>query len=61
MDDEIKIYSIENILNTLVVECNSIYLHQKDIDLKIEVPKEKIERFEYLVINGITFKKDKSE
>ena len=53
--------TIQDKLNTLVIECNSIYLHQKDIDLKIKVPKEKIERFEYLVINGITFKKDKSE
>ncbi len=45
----------------LIIECDHIYLHQTSIDLKIEVPNEKIEQFDYLIINGIKFKRDKSE
>ena len=47
--------------NTLTIECEHIYLHQTSIDLKIEVPNEKIEQFDYLIINGIKFKRDKGE
>ena len=68
--DKIKFYMEENTLkvapykpssNTLTLECEHIYLHQTSMDLKIEVPTEKIEQFDYIVINGIKFKKDKSE
>ena len=47
--------------NNLIIDCEYIYLYQTSIDLKIEIPKEKIDRFDYLIINGIKFKKDKSE
>ena len=47
--------------DTLTIECEHIYLHQTSMDLKIEVQTEKIEQIDYLIINGIKFKKDKSE
>lgn len=47
--------------NNLIIDCEYIYLYQTSMDLKIEIPKEKIDRFDYLIINGIKFKKDKSE
>ena len=47
--------------NNLIIDCEYIYLYQTSIDLKIEIPKEKIDRFDYLIINGIKFKKDKGE
>ena len=47
--------------NNLKIDCEYIYLYQTSMDLKIEIPKEKIDRFDYLIINGIKFKKDKSE
>lgn len=47
--------------NTLTIDCEHIYLHQTSIDLKIEIPKEKLEQFDYLIINGIKYSKDKSE
>lgn len=47
--------------NNLEIDCEYIYLYQTSMDLKIEIPKEKIDRFDYLIINGIKFKKDKSK
>lgn len=47
--------------NTLIIDCEHIYLHQTSMDLKIEVPKEKLEQIDYLIINGIKFKKDRSK
>ena len=47
--------------NNLIIDCEYIYLYQTSMDLKIEIPKEKIDRLDYLIINGIKFKKDKSE
>ena len=47
--------------NRLTIGCEHIYLYQTSMDLKIEIPKEKIDRFDYLIINGIKFKKDKGE
>lgn len=44
-----------------IIECEHIYLHQTSIDLKIEIPKEKIEQFDNIIINGIKYSKDKSE
>ena len=46
---------------SFIVNCEHIYLYQISIDLKIEVPNEIVEQFDYLIINGIKFKKDKSE
>ncbi len=45
--------------NILTIECEHIYLNQTSMDLKIEVSNEKIEQIDYLIINGIKFKKDK--
>lgn len=42
----------------LTIECEHIYLRQTSIDLEIEVPNEKIEQFDYLIINGIKFKRE---
>lgn len=47
--------------NSLTIDCEYIYLYQTSMDLKIEIPKEKIDRFDYLIINGIKFKKDKGK
>ena len=47
--------------NSLKIDCEYIYLYQTSMDLKIEIPNEKIDRFDYLIINGIKFKKDKGE
>lgn len=47
--------------NTLIINCEHLYLYQTSIDLKIEVPKEKLEQIDYLIINGIKFKKDRSK
>ena len=47
--------------NSLTIDCEYIYLYQTSMDLKIEIPNEKIDRFDYLIINGIKFKKDKGE
>ena len=57
ISNEIK----NSLYNNLIIDCEYIYLYQTSIDLKIEIPKEKIDRFDYLIINGIKFKKDKSE
>ena len=57
---EYKTLKIEPYKN-FIIECEHIYLHQTSIDLKIEIPKEKLEQIDYLIINGIKFKKDKSE
>ena len=45
----------------LTINCDNIYLNQKSIDLEIQIPTEKIESFDYIVINGIKFKKDMGE
>jgi len=51
-----------NILpKTLIMNCDSIYLHQKSVNLEVQIPTEKVEQFDCIVINGIKFKKDKSE
>ena len=47
--------------NSLTINCEYVYLYQTSMDLKIEIPKEKIDRFDYLIINGIKFKKDKGK
>ena len=47
--------------NSLTIDCEYIYLYQTSMDLKIEIPNEKIDRFDYLIINGIKFNKDKGE
>lgn len=52
---------INPMYNTLIINCEHIYLYQTSIDLKIEVPKEKIEQFDTIIINGIKYSKDKSE
>lgn len=57
--EEYELY--EPSYNILTIECEHIYLHQTSIDLKIEIPTEKIEQIDYLIINGIKFNKDKSE
>jgi len=57
---EVNTLKIEPYKN-FIIECEHIYLHQTSIDLKIEVSNEIIEQFDYLIINGIKFKKDKSE
>ena len=47
--------------NILTIECEHIYLHQTSLDLKIEIPTEKMEQIDCLIINGIKFSKGESE
>lgn len=57
-----KVIALENDLpKNLYIECASIYLKQKSIDLEIQIPTQKVEQFDTLIINGIKFKKDRSE
>jgi len=41
-----------------ILDCDNIYLNQKSIDLEIQIPTEKIKQFDYIILNGIKFKKE---
>ncbi len=43
--------------NTLIIECDKICIKQKDLELNIEIDTSKIERFDYIIINGVKFQK----
>lgn len=43
--------------NTLIIECDKICIKQKDLELNVEIDTSKIERFDYIIINGIKFQK----
>lgn len=45
-------------LPELIINCDHIYLTQKGIDLKVEIPQEKIANFEEIIINGIKFTRE---
>lgn len=40
---------------TLQIDCDIITLKERTTDLTINIPTEKIERFDYLILNGIKF------
>ena len=40
---------------TLQIDCDTITLKDKSVDLTINIPTEKIEQFDYLILNGIQF------
>lgn len=40
---------------TLQVECDTIILRERSMDLVIDVPTEKIKAIDYLILNGIKF------
>lgn len=61
MSDKLYSFSSFQRPTTLIIECDNIYLHQKSIDLTIEIPTEKIEQFETLTVNGVKFVKYRSE
>ena len=42
-----------------VVSCNKIILKNKTLDFVFEIEQPKIEEFEKIIINGITFVKEK--
>ncbi len=43
--------------NTLTIECDKVCIKQKDLELNVEIDTSKIERFDYIIINGIKFRK----
>ena len=50
---------LENsIVNKFVIECDNICLFHNSLGISIPIPNEKIECFEAITINGITFKKE---
>ena len=42
----------------LEIVCDNICLFHNSLGISIPIPNEKIERFETITINGITFKKE---
>lgn len=50
-------YVLENYKDLETLD-DSIYLHQKSIDLEIQIPTQKVEQLDYIIVNGIKFKKD---
>ena len=43
---------------TLYIDCDTITLNQKAIDLNISLQKEIINKFDSIIINGIKFNKE---
>jgi len=50
-----------NLHRNLYLECDKIYLTHTFADISIEVTSERIDKWEYIIINGVKFKRDKSE
>ena len=47
-----------SMVNRLEIDCDNICLFHNSLEISIPIPNEKIERFETITINGITFKKE---
>ena len=46
---------------TVQIDCDTIILNKKDLDISFKLDTVKIENFDRLIVNGITFiKEDKS-
>ena len=44
---------------TIQIDCDTIILDKKDLDITFKLDPAKIENFDRLIINGITFIKEK--
>ena len=47
----------ENVYSTLHINAKSISIHQNEIDLTFDINSNKLERIQYLEINGVKFKR----
>lgn len=56
-DEEMKIVP-SNLSRTLIVDCDDIHLRHSSLDLNINIPNEKIECLDSIVINGVKFIKE---
>ena len=45
---------------TLNIDCETIILNKKDLDISFKLEAAKMENFDKLIINGITFVRDKT-
>lgn len=48
----------DDLPRNLFIECDSICLNQRSIDLEIQIPTRKVEEFDFIIINGVKFKKE---
>ena len=44
---------------TLSIDCDTIILNKKDLDISFKLDAAKIENFDRIIINGITFIQDR--
>lgn len=59
--EPVETVTSNSLSKNFIIDCNSIYLNQKSIDLEIQIPTEKVEQFDCITINGIKFKRYKGE
>lgn len=59
--DEVAIGKIDlNPYKTLTIDAEMIKLHQKDLDITIDVPNDFLDKIENIEVNGFKFVKDKN-
>ena len=46
---------------TLSIDCNTIFLNKKDLEISFKLDSAKIKNFDKLIINGITFVREKTD
>ena len=44
--------------STLSIDCDTIILNKKDLDISFKLERAKIESFDKIIINGITFTRE---
>lgn len=45
---------------TLSIDCETIILNKRDLDISFKLESAKIENFDRIIINGITFAREKT-
>ena len=45
---------------TLSIDCETIILNKKDLDISFKLESAKMENFDRIIINGITFVREKT-
>lgn len=62
VEDSFFLHNIRIVPNTLTrsfnIECDNIHLHHNSLDLDIDIPNEKVECLDAIIINGIKFIKE---
>ena len=46
---------------TLSIDCETIILNKRDLDISFKLEAAKIENFDRIIINGITFVREKTD